>query len=233
MQKRLLTISIFLAILAVAFFLGPLRFPISLFYPIRGIDVSHHQKRIDWPRVSRENVQFAWIKASEGGSFRDSLFKVNWVESKKAGIPRGAYHFLTFCRPGDVQARNFIEAVGQFDSTDLIPAIDIEYDGNCSRRVSQKEMEILIADFTTELRTVSKNPPIIYMTREIYRDYFVHKTFKNKLWARAIITSPSRSFKSDWAIWQYNHRGRVSGIKGPVDFNVIQEKTLNSFYNRY
>ncbi|RVB51021.1 GH25 family lysozyme, partial [Mesorhizobium sp. M7A.F.Ca.CA.001.06.1.1] len=36
-------------------------------YPLRGIDVSHHQGRIDWPRVAADDVAFAVIKATEGG----------------------------------------------------------------------------------------------------------------------------------------------------------------------
>ncbi|TIP02222.1 MAG: lysozyme, partial [Mesorhizobium sp.] len=36
-------------------------------FPIRGIDVSHHQGRIDWPRVAADDVVFAIIKATEGG----------------------------------------------------------------------------------------------------------------------------------------------------------------------
>ncbi|HEX2068810.1 MAG TPA: GH25 family lysozyme, partial [Actinomycetota bacterium] len=31
-----------------------------------GIDVSHHQGRIDWPRVAADDISFAYIKASEG-----------------------------------------------------------------------------------------------------------------------------------------------------------------------
>lgn len=232
MIKRLLTVTLFLILILTVFLLSPLRFPVRPLYPIRGIDVSHHQKQIDWNRVADENVQFVWIKASEGGDFRDSLFQKNWKSAKSVGIPRGAYHFLTFCRSGRVQAKNFIAAVGSFDSTDLIPAVDIEYGGNCSRRLSQAEMEKLLREFTTELRRFSKNPPILYLTREIYDDYFRNTSLKNRIWVRAIIASPSRDFRSDWSIWQYNHRGRVKGIITPVDFNVIKGKSLDSLYNK-
>ena len=38
-------------------------------YPMRGIDVSHHQGAIDWRAVARDDVAFAYIKASEGRDF--------------------------------------------------------------------------------------------------------------------------------------------------------------------
>jgi len=67
MLKRLLTFAIFTLILAAIFFISPVRFPISQIFPLRGIDVSHHQKRIDWETVAEHNIHFVWIKASEGG----------------------------------------------------------------------------------------------------------------------------------------------------------------------
>jgi len=125
-----------------------------------------------------------------------------------------------------------VQAVGGFDTTDLIPVIDIEYDGNCKRRLSQSEMDQLVAEFTSELKKSSKNPPILYVTREIYRDYFQNNRNSHRFWVRAIIASPSRIYGSQWEIWQYNHRGRIKGISGPVDFNVIKNGSLDSFYNR-
>jgi lysozyme len=47
-------------------------------YPIRGIDVSHHQGGIDWLAVKASNTRFAYIKATEGASFRDPKFSENW-----------------------------------------------------------------------------------------------------------------------------------------------------------
>ena len=53
--------------------LGWLGFPYietaRLWYGVTGIDVSHHQGRIDWPVVAGSGVAFAYLKASEGGDF--------------------------------------------------------------------------------------------------------------------------------------------------------------------
>lgn len=222
-------ILLFIILLSI---LAPVRYPLPFVTPVRGIDVSHHQGNIHWDSVADDNVKWAYIKASEGGDFRDSLFQQNWIDAKQSGVVRGAYHFLTFCKPGKEQARNFIDAVGKFDSSELIPAIDIEYGGNCKVRLTQKEMEELIEEFTQELMRVSKNPPVIYMTHEIYQDYFKGREISNRIWARAIVTSVSRKYRGNWDVWQYLHRGRVAGIKGPVDLNVLREKTMDSMLNR-
>ena len=53
-------------------------YPSAARFPIRGIDVSHHQGEIDWTAVKASRVEFAFIKASEGGDFRDREFARNW-----------------------------------------------------------------------------------------------------------------------------------------------------------
>ena len=45
-------------------------------FPIRGIDVSHHQHAIDWPSVKRSGMKFAYIKATEGADYRDAEFRL-------------------------------------------------------------------------------------------------------------------------------------------------------------
>src|SRR3990172_4519727 len=97
-----------------------------LWYPVVGIDVSNHQGVIDWPKVRASGIAFAYIKATEGGDFRDKSFERNWQDSAKAGMPRGAYHFFTACKSGAEQAGNFIAAVPR-ESGSLPPVIDVEH----------------------------------------------------------------------------------------------------------
>jgi lysozyme len=77
-------------------------------YPIRGIDISHHQGRIDWQAVAADDVAFAYIKASEGGDYIDPAFADNRRRARAAGVKTGAYHFFTLCRNGSDQARHFL-----------------------------------------------------------------------------------------------------------------------------
>ena len=95
-------------------------------FPVRGIDVSHHQGTIDWAAVVGDDVAFAYLKASEGGDYRDREFQRNLAEVNRLGLPAGAYHFFTFCRSEVDQAQNFIEAVSA-GIAQLPPVVDIVY----------------------------------------------------------------------------------------------------------
>ena len=77
-----------------------------LWYPVTGVDVSHHQGRIDWPKVAGSGVRFAYVKATEGGDFIDESFGQNWEQAKAVG---GAYHFYRQCKGGREQAENFLQ----------------------------------------------------------------------------------------------------------------------------
>jgi lysozyme len=98
-----------------------------------GIDVSAHQNHVNWPQVAGDGVDFAYIKASEGGDFVDRRFLENWRGAGEAGLDRGTYHFFSLCTPGLVQARHFL-AVAVPDPRALAPAVDLELAGNCSER---------------------------------------------------------------------------------------------------
>ena len=40
-------------------------------YPIKGFDVSHHQKEIRWKEISPQEYKFVYLKATEGGDYAD------------------------------------------------------------------------------------------------------------------------------------------------------------------
>ena len=77
-------------------------------YPIKGFDVSHHQKDIEWNRISPQEFKFVYLKATEGGDFKDRKFQENWLKAREHGFLVGAYHFYRLCRDGNIQAQNFM-----------------------------------------------------------------------------------------------------------------------------
>ena len=60
-------------------------------YPVRGVDVSAHQGKIDWQAIAAQDIYFAFIKATEGSSFIDDQFQDNWENARSAGIIVGAF----------------------------------------------------------------------------------------------------------------------------------------------
>lgn len=186
-------------------------------YPIRGIDVSHHQGKIDWRRVAADDVAFAVIKATEGGDYVDDIFATNFTEARDAGLIVGAYHFFTFCRPGADQARNFLAVVPRGQPM-LPPVVDIEFGGNCPRRLTPEELRTELNAFLEPVEAQFGKPAIIYLIGEAV-DLYEAVMPRRERWVRSLVLHPGNE---DWVYWQYHNRGHVDGIEGAVDLNVLQ-----------
>jgi lysozyme len=187
-------------------------------HPLRGIDVSHHQGPIEWHRVAQDDVVFAYLKASEGGDFQDSAFDTNWREASAVGIAWGAYHFFSLCKPGTEQAENFLKTIPTGVPM-LAPVLDLEFDGNCPRRPPAAEVRAEIAAFVQTVEAATGQSVILYVPEPFYTKYLKEPGPNRRLWARSIWRSPSYAGK--WTLWQYHQRGKVDGVSGDVDLNVI------------
>lgn len=222
----LLGISILIAAVSVCLYYAynqgyiRMNYPSLKDYPVQGIDVSHHQSKINWHEIDKNVVQFAFIKATEGGNHKDSMFQENWREAIINQIPVAAYHFFTFCKEGNEQARNYIHYVPK-DSIDLPPIIDLEYGGNCQRA---NWTEDIIAEITKYLEIIENHyqkKVIIYTTNEFYKNFLKDQFPDNPIWIRDILSSPKLPDGRDWLFWQYTNRGSVKGINTLVDLNAF------------
>ena len=191
-------------------------------YPVRGIDVSHHSGDIDWRQVAADDVAFVYMKASEGGDFKDSAFARNWSGAGSAGLARGAYHFFSLCQPGRKQADNFLAVLPQ-DSSMLAPMVDLEFTGNCARRPPVEEVLREVSEFTAIVEKATGKQVVFYAPEDFYHQYLKGNGLNRRLWARSLWHSPA--YGSKWVLWQYHDRGTVKGIAGDVDLNVLHKET--------
>lgn len=194
------------------------------YLPIHGIDVSKWQGRIDWASVRRAGTQFAFIKATEGGDHVDERFHENWVGAKRAGVPRGAYHFVYWCRPAHEQAEWFKRNVPQ-DPDALPPVLDLEWNGhsrNCPRKVSREVALDMARTMLREMEAHTGKRPIIYTDITFHKEVLVGELDDYPFWLRSVAAEPEERYdRRRWTFWQYTTTGRVPGITGDVDRNTF------------
>ena len=207
-------------------FLGIIKFnnPSKEEYPIRGVDVSAYQGTIDWKKLSEQDIQFAYIKATEGSSFVDEKFQENYKNAQETNLKIGAYHFFSYDSEGETQAENFINHVEKIDNM-LPPVIDVEFYGeykknNPDKEKTREQLRILI-DKIKENYEVS---PILYATNESYELYIANNFEDCEIWIRDIIKSPDLPDNREWTFWQYTNREILKGYQGEetyIDMNVF------------
>ncbi len=225
----LVLVSLTLVALLVGYllFIGQIRFnyPDKKEFPILGIDISHHQGKIRWAELRKENISFVIIKATEGGDYKDPLFAENWADSKKEGYKTGAYHFYRLCKDGKEQAENFIETVPN-SPDNLPPTIDLEFGGNCKTDKSKERILKEVNDFLEAIERHYSKKPILYVTHEFYDDYLKNTFTDYPLWIRDIFRKPKLADERDWHIWQFANRGHLDGIDMYVDLNVLNGQSI-------
>ncbi|MBM3545014.1 MAG: glycoside hydrolase family 25 protein [Alphaproteobacteria bacterium] len=192
--------------------------------PVQGIDVSYYQGEIDWQTVKSAGIRFAFIKATEGGDHLDPKFLENWEAAKRAGVARGAYHFVYWCRPAHEQALWFMLNVPQ-DPDALPPVLDVEWNGHsktCPRRVSRETALTKMKIMLDAMQAHTGKRPIIYTDPAFYRDVLKGEFAEYHFWLRSVAAPPSKIYGDrKWAFWQFTQTGHVPGVKGKVDRNAF------------
>lgn len=184
-------------------------------YPVRGIDVSSHNGYIDFQKVAADSIEFVFIKATEGGDFKDKKFRDNYTRAQAAGLKTGVYHFFRFDRDGVEQALNLLKTVGT-RRPELGLVIDVEKNGNPDS-IPPETINRRLTEMVDYLNLLGHRV-MFYTNLDGYYDYLVSSFQGYPLWICRFQENP---INAEWSFWQFSHRGSVNGIKGDVDMNVF------------
>jgi GH25 family lysozyme M1 (1,4-beta-N-acetylmuramidase) len=203
---------------------------------LEGIDVSHWQETIDWPKVAAAGKNFVIMKATEGTGFVDWMYATNHAGAKAAGIATTAYHFA---RPGATagdavaEADHFVD-VAQLVDGDLIPALDLEQSGGLGTTALRNWVASWLAQVTARLGV----KPMIYVSPAFWVNYLGntryfadagYKILWIAHWGVSNPTVPAQNWGGNgWTFWQYSNCGSVSGITGCVDLDRYNGTNLEA-----
>ena len=162
------------------------------------------------------NVNFAFIKATQGTQSIDVQYFQNKSRVKQAKITHGAYHFFVASKDPVAQANLFSKVV-QLHKGDLPPVVDIEKAYNQSGYKIRKNLKTWLT--LIERRYAVK--PIIYTNVDFYKKYLEGYFDNNPIWIAHYTKLNEPNLEKEWTFWQLSEEANVNGIKGKVDFNVF------------
>jgi len=193
-------------------------------YPVHGIDLSRFQTSVDWETAHANGVNFAYIKATEGGDLFDPMFMDHWRGAAAAGVKRGAYHFFYHCRPADEQARWFIKHVPKANGA-LPPVLDMEWTPTSPTCTLRRDGAVIREEARIFLDILERHygqRPLIYTTVDFYEDNQLWQMDGVEFWLRSVADHPHGVYDGEnWSFWQYTSTGLIAGIAGEVDINVF------------
>lgn len=191
---------------------------------IRIIDVSHHQKNIDWLKVAADSVRGAFVKATEGIGYIDPLFRRNAEGAAKAGLKVGYYHFAHPDNSPITEAKCFVDAVNSLNA-ELPYVLDLEK----TKGKTAEQLTAFAVAWLTEVHRLTGHRVMIYTGAAFARSYLGKALAKWPLWiAHYGVNQPLKNSTWDkWAVFQYTSSGIVNGISGRVDMNEMDINYLN------
>lgn len=188
-------------------------------FPTIGIDVSHHQGKMDWHKLFDESgydslIHFVYCKATEGNTHLDTQWKRNRKSLNDLGVPNGAYHFFIPTDPPLPQAKHFLTNWKKRD-IDLPPVLDIEIEG-----LSDKDLIDKMKIWLLEIENKTGMRPIIYTSLHFYETKFQNNFKDYKFWVAAYSRKPTCITDDRIIHWQFSESGRIPGTREEVDLNV-------------
>lgn len=183
-------------------------------YPVKGIDISHHNGHIDFAKVAADSVDFVVIKATEGVTFVDSCLLHNYHDALAQNLIVGFYHFFRFNHGGVRQGRHFLRAINGLQ-TRLPLVIDFETDGNPSTNYY-----LVVGRLRDMIGYLKRrgHRVMIYSNRKVYEKYIKGNFDDLDIW---LASGRTPDVGNVCRLWQHSHNGRVGGISHPVDINTF------------
>lgn len=194
-----------------------------------GVDVSHHQKEIDWQQVADAGVKFAMIRLgyrtlADGLLKEDTYGRTNLSAARNAGLKIGAYFFSQAITVEEaVEEAEYLLSLLNGTKLELPVVFDWE-DGFDNSRAAGLDKETLNAcaiAFCDRIRAAGYQP-MVYFNPDLANRLLDLELMQQKgygFWLAMYREQMNWPYAFD--LWQYTESGAVPGIVGKVDINLL------------
>lgn len=188
-----------------------------------GIDVSHHQDKINWAQVAAAGYRFAVIRGSYGADVKDRRFEQHWDGAKAAGLKVSSYHFLLPEQSANAQMDFWFGILGN-RKPDFPLVLDVEKNSN---RLPVAQMTNAVRECLSRIEARDARKAIIYTRGSFWNPQIMTSTewAQHDLWVANYVSNPANATPTmptawkQWRFWQYSEHGKVPGVTGDCDLN--------------
>lgn len=191
-----------------------------------GIDVSDNQDKINWPEAAAGGVEFAILRTVRGSGKADYQFDANYAGCQAARIKRGGYKYsyATSVQAAIKEARQVIALLA---GRPMELSIWFDMEDVCQRGLPKQLLADIANAFMDEIRAAGYRTGV-YCNLDWYKNVLPVSSINTDDWWIARYGSNNgraeERFKPSivsMSGWQYTSRGRVPGISGNVDCNIL------------
>lgn len=198
-----------------------------------GIDVSSHQKNINWEKVKDAGVDFVIIRigyrgyGESGKIVIDNYFEKNYEGARAAGLEVGVYFFSQAINTEEVKEEaEFVFKHLQGKEISYPVVYDLEKIKNDTARTDNLTSE-QITDMTLEFcKLVEENgyiPSIYGNSKTLTTKMVLEKFNKYNKWYAGYPEAGGYDYPFypyEFDLWQYTETGTIPGVNTQVDINI-------------
>lgn len=202
-----------------------------------GIDVSHHNGKIDWKKVAANGIKFAVMKAQyEAKSHNiDETFEYNYAEAGKYGIARGVYIYIAKASLEDPLS-DAKALLSKLKGRKLEYGIWLDLEDKSIRNIGSDRMFRLIYVYANLFRAAG-----YYVGIYCNRDWYYNVLYNKKIikdfdfWIARYPSKDSGVYTKNSPLspraysvaWQYSSKGSIPGVPTKVDLDVDYDGVVN------
>lgn len=198
-----------------------------------GIDVSGYQGSIDWKKVAADDISFAFLRIGgqyyrqEGGFYKDTYFERNYTGARNNGLDTGVYFFSQAITVEEAR-QEALWVLNQLDGRPLtLPIVyDLEDPAPDSRfhlaNLNRQQVTDLCRAFCETIEANGYEAAVYTNPNWIQNILYLDQLSDFPLWLAHYTSALLPSGSDRWSWWQYTSAGKVNGISGGVDINVMR-----------
>ena len=189
---------------------------------MKGIDISMHNRDINFNAVKNDGVEIVIIKATEGVGYVDPSMELHYKKAKAENFKIGFYHFMSEKTDPASQAKCFANVICNKEYS-VIPVLDIETN-NLNR--SSSEVSNRVLQFLSEFKNITGIDCVIYTGGYFGRDLLNDSVKKYKGWIAHYGVNEPMYTGFNVVGHQYTETGRINGVNGNCDVNNFNNGIL-------
>lgn len=191
----------------------------------KGLDVSHHQGKIDWEKVSKSDVDFVIIRCGYGNNLTsqdDKYFAQNVAGCEKYNIPYGIYIYSYALSKSDAksEANHVLRLIKSTGAKPTYP-IYIDYEDSSQNGLTPKQLGNFATAFFNKTIAAGYKAGV-YANLNWWTNKLTDSRFNQ--WTKWVAQYNSAcSYTKPYQIWQSTSTGKVPGVNGNADLNFLMQ----------
>lgn len=193
----------------------------------RGIDVSSHNGTINWEAVKNDGIEFAILRVGYGmyDYQKDAQFENYYAGATSVGIPVGAYLY-SYAKNVAEAEREADCAIKWLNGRKLNLPVYFDIEDPSQEKLGRETLDAMCRAFCNKIEQAGYSAGI----------------YASKYWSTSVISGAELgqrytywvaqyynqcTYNGPYAIWQNSSTGRVAGINGNVDMDIMYQDIIN------